>query len=231
MTMTGKAIQPIKDTVALVPAAGSGSRLGLGPKAFLKLGGMTFLRRVVMTMADCVERVLVGVPVTHLEQAYAEVDGLAEVHAGGSTRLQSIFKLFEQSRENTVLVHDVSRPFASRDLVRQVIMASIQHGTASAFRPSPLSIGYVEDDFVISMSPRARVQLAQTPQAFQRPIFEQARQYALEEGLEPAATTELAVALGHRVKIVPDEETNMKVTTPLDWEIAQKVIAPGLGWI
>jgi len=34
-----KPIYPMKDTVALVPAAGLGTRLGLGPKAFLKLGG------------------------------------------------------------------------------------------------------------------------------------------------------------------------------------------------
>jgi len=87
----------VGDTVALVLAAGSGTRLGMGPKAFLRLGESTLLARVVDVLSGCVDRILVGVPNTHMKQALAEVGNQAEVYPGGDTRHATILTLFERT--------------------------------------------------------------------------------------------------------------------------------------
>ena len=70
--------------------------------------------------------------------------------------------------------------------------------------------------------------LPQAPQAFYREILEQAYQKALKNGVEDQSTLELVLRLGIKVLLVPGEELNIKITTPLDWEMANKVIAPSI---
>ncbi len=221
----------IKDTVALVPAAGLGTRLGMGPKAFLKLGGMTLLRRVIIQLSECVERIIVGVPASHLEQAQQEVNGLAEVYVGGSTRQETIFKLLQQSDEKIVLIHDVARPFASKNLINKVLIETKKHDAVVSLISSHSSIAYIENNMITNTFNRANIMLSQTPQSFNRNILNKAYQYAIEKGLETNTTWSLVLSIAIETKAVRGEETNIKITTPMDWEIAQKVIAPNLGWI
>ena len=52
---------------ALVPAAGLGARLGLGPKAFVRVGGRPLLAWAVAALASCVDEVIVAVPADVLD--------------------------------------------------------------------------------------------------------------------------------------------------------------------
>lgn len=60
--MLREGVNLTKDTAGVVPTAGFGTRLRLGPKAFLKLAGWSLVYRVVNTLTGCVGRILVGVP-------------------------------------------------------------------------------------------------------------------------------------------------------------------------
>ncbi len=218
-----------QDTAGLVLAAGSGVRLGLGPKAFLNLGGSSPVYRVVNTLTGCVGRILVGVPYDYLDKARSELAGLAEVYLGAASRQDTVFTLFQKCTEPIILIHDVSRPFASRELVFKVIDGARRHGAAAPFIPIRIPVARCQGDFVNASIPASGVMLPQAPQAFHREIVERAYQNAIENGIEDQTTLELVLRLGIKVLVVPGEEWNIKITTPLDWEIANKVIAPSIG--
>ncbi len=219
------------DTVALVPAAGSGYRLGLGPKAFLEIGGRTLLEHVVRNLVGQVERILVGAPPDHIERAHRLVGDRAEVRVGGSTRQESISLLFAASTEGVVLIHNVGQPFATRELIGNVVLSAKRHGAAASFLPAQVPVGHVVDGFVTQMTSRKKILLPYTPQAFHRDILQEALQYAREHGTESESILQLVLSIGRKVRFVPGEETNVKLTTALDWEVARKVIAPHLGWV
>lgn len=217
-----------QDTVGLVLAAGFGVRLGLGPKAFLNLGGSSLVYRVVNTLTGCVGRILAGVPHDYLDKARSELAGLAEVYPGAVSRQATVFALLQRCTETVILIHDVSRPFASRELVFKVVDGARRHGAAAPFIPTPIPVARRQGDFVNASIPASGVMLPQAPQAFHREIVERAYQNAVENGIEDQTTLELVLRLGIKVLMVQGEELNIKITTPLDWEIANKVIAPSI---
>jgi 2-C-methyl-D-erythritol 4-phosphate cytidylyltransferase len=202
-----------------------GTRIGRGPKAFLQLGGQSIITKVVHTLSPCVNRILVGVPSDYCDRARDELKGLAEVFPGGATRQETVFILLNQCAEQIVVIYDVTRPFASQSLIEKVIDAGRQYGAAVSCIPSLTPVATCKDNFITESIPLPTIRLTQSPQAFHRDILEQAYQKALEKGLETQTTWELVLHMGVPVRAVMGEEGNIKITTPLDWEIANKVLA------
>jgi len=216
-----------RDLIAgLVPAGGRGERLGKGPKGFLKLNGKTLLKQVVNNLAGVVDRILVGVPSDHLKEAKEEVGNMAEVYPGGKSRQETIKLLLERSEEQIIVIHDVARPFASQKLLHKIIAGATNFAACGSFIHSHLPVFFFEKDSVISSIPAKKILIPQSPQAFRREILEKAYRLAREQGSEEQTTYELVLKLGIKIYIVEGEETNIKLTTPFDWEIAKKVIAP-----
>ncbi len=215
-----------EDTAVLVPAAGLGTRLGLGPKAFLNFADRSLIYRVVNTLIACVDRILVGVPLSNLEKARSELAGLAEVYPGGASRQATIFSLFQKCNENIILIHDVTRPFATKDLVFKVIDGAKNHGAAAPFITPLIPVVSHRGGFITTVISASEAALPQAPQAYRREILEQAYENALNNEVEDQTTLELVLRLGIKVMMIPGEELNIKITTPLDWEIAKKIIAP-----
>jgi 2-C-methyl-D-erythritol 4-phosphate cytidylyltransferase len=214
------------DAVAVVPAAGKGERLGMGPKAFLRLGERTVLDRVVRIVRQCVPRVVVGVPRERLKETRSRLDGLADIYAGRSSRQQTILHLLKHTREPLVVIHDVTRPFASVALIRRVLNAAADYQAAATFVSSPIPAARHRADFVTEVIPRSQFVLPQSPMAFHRDVLEAAYRNAIEHGIEDQTTWELLLRINIPIRVVPGEERNIKITRPLDWEIAQKVIIP-----
>ena len=218
----------VEDTVALVLAAGSGTRLGMGPKAFLRLGERTLLAQVVEILSECVGRILVGVPSTHMDKALAEVGNQADVYPGGASRHATILTLFERTNENLVLIHDVARPFISKRLVRRVLGAAQHSGAATAIANMKVPMATIKDDAIQEAFPRFTSSVVQTPNVFQRSLLQKALQFAHDNNIEGLTPFELLIAQGIRVQAVSSGEHNIKITSMLDWEIASRVIAPRL---
>jgi 2-C-methyl-D-erythritol 4-phosphate cytidylyltransferase len=219
--------EPIRDAVALLNAAGSGIRLGLGPKAFLKLGGCTLVRMAAQTLTTCVEHALVGVPVDYVAAAREELKGLAEVFPGGATRQDTVRLLLLKSNEPIVVVHDVTRPFASPALIRGVIAAARLHGAAGAFVPSHVPAALCTDGLVTGYLHREQVLLPQSPQAYRREVLESAYRNAADKGLCEQTTWQLVLRDGGRLHPVSGEDRNIKITVPFDWELARLLVEPG----
>lgn len=215
-------------SVAIVPAAGRGERLGLGPKAFLELDGRTLLARVVDTLHGCVDRIIVAVPTEQVADAHRQTGGRAEVIAGSDTRQATVARLFHVTTEELVLIHDVTRPFASTGLIRHVIAAADEHGAAAAMIHPPIPVGVVDDGLIADSHDRTAVMLPQSPQAFRRPVLAAALAHAAANNVERQTTWQLVTAMGKVIAAVPGEERNIKITTALDWDIARHVIWPAL---
>jgi len=123
---------------AIVAAAGSGSRLGRGSKALVRLNGRTTLARVLelFLALDEVDRIVVVGPPSRLEVAEHEVASLAPrkpvtVKAGGDSRQESVRAGLAALGEcDFVLVHDAARPLATATLVRRVLAAAMESGAA-----------------------------------------------------------------------------------------------------
>jgi 2-C-methyl-D-erythritol 4-phosphate cytidylyltransferase len=212
---------------AIVAAAGSGTRLGMGAKALVELNGRTALARVVelfLAMEEIGRVVVVGPP-SRLELAQREVEALVPrkpvlVRPGGETRQQSVrVGLKALQGCDYVLVHDAARPMASAALVRRVIAAAIQTGAAIPGVPPRDAVKRVEGGRVVESLDRSRLLLAQTPQGFSYALLERAHFQAADAGVVGDDDAQLVAAAGHAVAVVPGEPTNVKLTTLDDLEV------------
>ena len=118
----------------LVLAAGLGTGVGEGPKAFLRLKGRSLLRMTVDGLLPHVDRVIVAVPPSHMAEALAEVGDVATVIEGGETRQDSVERVVDASAAPVLLLSEVCRPLFSGELVRKVRDLAPVHG--SPFRSS-----------------------------------------------------------------------------------------------
>lgn len=215
-----------EDVVALIAAAGSGTRLGLGPKAFLALGDSTLLERVAGLAMRLAAEVHVAVTSDRIATARGLLDASVHVHAGGDSRTATFERLFAASRASFVLLLDVARPFVSARLARAVLAAAAQHGAAGAYVRSPVPAALPGEGPVDAAIAASRYRLPQMPQAFQRESLTRVFGHGCAHTTVTQTVWELAVNAGISVHAVNGEETNIKITTPLDWAFASHVIHP-----
>jgi 2-C-methyl-D-erythritol 4-phosphate cytidylyltransferase len=209
---------------AILVAGGSGTRLGHGiPKAFVEVGGRTLLEHAAGTFVahSGIRDVVVVAPVTHLAQA-AERTGLPVV-AGGATRQESVRAGLGAIAADAafVLVHDVARPFVPESVIDAVI-AALRAGADAVIPVLPVidtvrRIG--PDGALAGVVDRSDLVRVQTPQGFRRAVLVEAH----ERGSGVAATDDAALveALGVDVVAVPGHDDAFKITTVLDYLLAQ----------
>jgi|AGTN01.2.fsa_nt_gi 4-diphosphocytidyl-2-methyl-D-erithritol synthase len=162
------------NVVAIVPAAGLGVRAQLGPKAFLKIDGVDLVTHVVRTLSPLVSRVLVALPPDCLDQAGPLLTKLAEVIPGRRSRHATVGALLEQCREEFVIIQDVSRPFASANLIERILDGVWHAGAAATVLEQNNPVARYVDGYLVEALPRESVRQVQTPLAFKRSILNEA---------------------------------------------------------
>ena len=211
-------------STVLIPAAGMGERLGLGPKALLRLGEYTLIEILVNTLEQVTDSIAVSAP-NGYEQLFRNLLGTrASVVPGGNSRQASIERLLENSSSEVVLIQDVARPFASARLIKQTIQSAEEHGAAGAFLDPTVPVGYSENGIVRHHWDRHHARIFQAPQAYKRDILNQARTISGEQEFQ--STAQMVLSAGFSLIEIPGEVENIKITTPFDWMVAQRVIAP-----
>lgn len=217
---------------AIIAGAGSGTRLGLGSKAFVALNGRSVLSRVldVFLGVDEIEEIVVVAPAAQLGRCEAEVRLLepakpVSVCAGGDTRQQSVRAgLARLEGCSHVLVHDAARPLVSRDLVRRVLRAAVETGAAIPGIMPRDAVKRIEGGRLVESIDRAGVVLAQTPQGFSHQLLLRAHFEAADAGLSGDDDAQLVGACGHPVVVVPGEASNLKLTNASDLELLEALI-------
>ncbi|GAB5603707.1 2-C-methyl-D-erythritol 4-phosphate cytidylyltransferase [Thermus sp. FJN-A] len=200
----------------LIPAAGNGERLGLGPKAFLRVGGKSLLEWTLQAFREAAE-VLVALP-----PGARPPEGLrATFLEGGRTRQESVARLLEAASLPLVLVHDVARPFVSPALVERVLRATRATGAAVPVLPVPDTLVRPEEGAYGEVVPREALRLVQTPQGFFTALLREAHAHARKRGLAASDDAQLVRALGYPVALVEGERTAFKITYPEDLPLAE----------
>lgn len=205
------------DVAALVPAAGSGERLGRGPKAFVEVGGRSLLAWAVAALAPRVGEVLVAVGEADVARARAQVPQ-ARVIEGGATRQETVARLAGASRARWVVVHDAARPFLDDGTLRAVLEALPRTRALSVVTAVADSLIDARDGRSVD---RSLLRAVQTPQAFERALLLEAHEAARREGREATDDAGLVRALGLEVALVEGGAHLFKVTTPSDLALAQ----------
>ncbi len=206
---------------ALIPAAGSGQRLGHGPKAFVQVGGRSLLERSVTALAGHVDEVLVALP-----DGMVLPEGVrARAIVGGFTRQESVLRLLEATGADLVLIHDAARPFLSAATVQAVLEAVQRTGAVTVAHPLADTLVRAEGLLWDERVERAGLWAVQTPQAGRRGWLLPAHLRAEAEGHSATDDAGLLHWAGHAVTLVPGEAALFKVTTPGDLLLAEALAA------
>ncbi len=216
---------------ALIVAAGLGERAGGGvPKQFRALAGIPMLRRSVEAFArrNDIPDIQVAIGPGQREQASDALKGLSLLPPieGGATRQETVRKGLEAlaAREpDFVLIHDAARPLVSHNLIDRVV-AALTEGADCAAPLLPVSdtLKLERSPGVWITAPRDGLQRAQTPQGFRFAAILKAHRQ--QRG---AVTDDMAIAeaAGLKIAAVRGEEANLKITTPEDFALAERLLA------
>jgi 2-C-methyl-D-erythritol 4-phosphate cytidylyltransferase len=223
----------VTDTVAVVPAAGTGERLAAGvPKAFFHLDGRTLVERAVSGLLESgvVDRVVVAVPADRTDQAKLILGHQATVIAGGANRSESVSRALaafaDTEQPSFVLVHDAARALTPPALVVRVVEA-LRAGHAAVVPALPLSdtVKAVDANGVVLATPeRAGLRAVQTPQGFATGLLLHAYQRAVTADFTDDAS--MVEHIGGQVQVVEGDPLAFKITTRLDMLLAQAIVQP-----
>ena len=221
-------------TAAIIPAAGSGTRMeNEHPKQFLDVDGRPLLAVTLEKFQVCpvIHTVILVVPekdVTYSQNEIVERHGLRKVEkvvAGGERRQDSVRLGVEASGGECelVLIHDGVRPLVTPDLIVRVVEAAQEHRAVITGLAAKETVKEIDQDArVMKTYDRQKVWLVQTPQVFRYEDILMAHRRAVEEGWEEVTDDALLVErVGIPVKMVEGSEDNIKVTTPQDLELVR----------
>jgi len=212
--------------VAIVPAAGSGSRLDARrPKQFLRVGGvpLVVLTLRVLSGAREVGGIIVAarpevVETTRRLLERYRIPRLLDVVPGGRERQESVWLALQAipPSASLVVIHDAVRPFITRELVASVIRTASRHGAATCGLPVVETVKQVRDGLVEATVEREGLWLVQTPQAFHRSLLWEAHEKARSDGFTGTDDAVLVERLGVPVRMVVGLPENLKITTRAD---------------
>jgi len=210
--------------VGIIPAAGSGDRLGAGkPKALVKVGRRTLIERAARKLSRVVDEIIVAAPAGYeakIARALMKLPVPVSVVTGGATRAESVWLAISRLDPDVrfVLIHDAARAFAPTSLHKRVL-AALKDGAEAVVPGLPVvdTIKVVDDrEQVTGTLQRADLRAIQTPQGFSRALIERAHGSAIERGLFGTDDAALVEALGVKVVVVEGDARAYKITTPHD---------------
>ncbi|WP_018128566.1 2-C-methyl-D-erythritol 4-phosphate cytidylyltransferase [Balneola vulgaris] len=221
---------------AIIPAAGSGTRLGSEiPKPFLPLGGAPILQHTLSQFINIpgMHQIIIATSAPYMEKVRAICEKLNAGHIqfdvieGGSERQFSIQNALETLADEVELVaiHDAVRPFISEEVIVQCFDTAENYDGAIVAVRAKDTLKKVNTDLTILETPdRSAMWQAQTPQIFQKHIIIEANQKAIDEGFLGTDDASLVEYAGYEVKVVEGERDNFKITYPIDLKIAEFIL-------
>jgi 2-C-methyl-D-erythritol 4-phosphate cytidylyltransferase/2-C-methyl-D-erythritol 2,4-cyclodiphosphate synthase len=224
------------NTVAIIVAAGRGSRApGDLPKQYRQLAGMSVLAHgmsvyLVHPGIDAVLPVIHRDDLAHYEAIAAKLPSakLLPPVFGGESRQQSVMAGLEVSSARPpgcVLIHDAARPLISADVVGRVLAALDKHPGCLAALPLADTLKEEAGGRVARTLDRRGLWRAQTPQGFRYAAILAAHRAARDSGRDDF-TDDAAIAewAGLDVALVAGSERNIKLTTPEDFAMAERLL-------
>jgi len=231
MTKKEKA-SDLNKTVAIIPAAGSGIRMGGDQaKQFVEIESKPLLAVTLEPFQTCpaVNAIILVVPPKDVDYCRKEIverfnlQKIKDVVPGGTRRQDSVRFGIEAAGKNydLVLIHDGVRPAIDEEFIQCVIDTAKTHRAVITALPAKETVKKVDSDgYVVKTYARKQIWLVQTPQVFRYEDIEAAHQKAIREKWDTATDdSALIERLGIPVTVVEGSEKNIKVTTRHDLEL------------
>lgn len=224
---------------ALVAAAGSSSRMGGINKLLQPLDGVPVLVRTLtsLQLASQVDEIIIAtreedlVKITQLCKDY-RISKCTKVICGGEDRVHSVLQAaLEASPETELLaVQDGARPLVLPEMIDRVIRTASHCGAAAPAVPAKDTIKVVREDGAVERTlERDALRAVQTPQVFQADLLKAALQNAVDQHLSITDDCSAVEQMGKEVYLVAGDEENLKLTTPIDFVVAEAILAERKG--
>ncbi|MCL1913236.1 MAG: 2-C-methyl-D-erythritol 4-phosphate cytidylyltransferase [Eubacteriaceae bacterium] len=225
-------------------AGGIGSRMRMEgpPKQFLMLGAKPVFIHSVEVFLSCaaISEVYLGVHPLWLEHAqdllmrYASKPGEVKLAPGGADRSQTLFNVIdmatsshELNEDSIIVTHDAVRPFVTESIILENISHARQFGACNTVIPAIDTIIESFDGKETHNVPlRKNMYQVQTPQSFN--IVKLMGLYAQlsdKQKLELTDACSIFTYSSEKVALAAGDPMNFKITTELDYRIAQSLIA------
>ena len=224
--------------IALVPAAGGGSRFGgTTPKQYAPMAGQSLLACTLDRLREA--RVFDGINVAiapddlHYDREIGARADIAVLRCGGRTRSETVRNALQAlgkacRDDDWILVHDAARPCVPRDALARLI-GHLRGDTVGGLLAVPVADtlkrgdGDVDMPRVVHTESRVGLWQAQTPQMFRFCVL--TRAMASPAALECTDEAEAVEALGLAPRLVHGSLANLKVTFPGDLQLAAAILA------
>lgn len=216
----------------VIPAAGSGRRMGGVAKPWIELDGEPVLLRSlrpflahprVQWVVVALRQEDVATPPSWMRQ----LDARVRLVAGGEERGSSVMRALEQVPADAavVLVHDAARPLVTREVIDRTLAAVGENQGAIAALPLADTVKRVVGGRVVETPERSELYRAQTPQAFPAKLLRDAYHAAALLGRLGTDDASVVERFGGHVVVVEGDPQNFKVTEPGDVAIAETLLA------
>jgi 2-C-methyl-D-erythritol 4-phosphate cytidylyltransferase len=214
---------------AIIVAGGTGSRMGGElPKQFMLLKGKPVLWYTLNAFIEAYEdmQIILVLPEAHREKGNAIAKEFPfnriRTTIGGATRFHSVKNgLMMVDTHSIVFVHDAVRCLVDPNLIRHCCEITIEKGNAVPAIAASDTIR-IQTESGNEIIDRNKVRIIQTPQTF----FSNVIKEAYNQPYHDSFTDEAGVVekLGVKINLVEGENTNIKITTPIDLLIAERIL-------
>ncbi len=214
----------------IIVAGGSGKRMQSAlPKQFMMLGGLPVVAHTINTFSEALPgaEIVVVLPEEHIplwRNLAARFD--IAVHrciAGGKERFHSVKNGLDALSEEVeyVAVHDGVRALATKKMILRVQLAAEERGAAIPVTEVVDSYRRVDgsESYIV---PRTELRIVQTPQTFSAALLRRAYEQPFSDKFTDDAS--VVEALGAKITLVEGERRNIKLTTPEDMAIAERLL-------
>lgn len=216
---------------AVIVAGGNGSRMKTSlPKQFLLIDNKPLLYYSMNAFMQAFEdiNIILVLPEEFIANGQEIIDGFFDraqikVTGGGRTRFESVqngLALVEE--ESIVFIHDGVRCLVTEALIHRCYEAALEMGTAVPAVSSKDSVRILTEEGNEALS-RELVKIIQTPQTFHSKIILPAYQIDFKDKFTDEAT--VVEAFGLKINLVEGEDENIKITTPPDLLLAEKILS------
>ena len=217
---------------AIIVAGGTGSRMGSStPKQFLLLNDKPILYYTLKVFLEAYEdvQIILVLPEEYTELGREIIDAYfdysrIQITSGGETRFHSVKNgLALADKESIIFVHDAVRCLVTIDLIHRCFENALKTGSAVPALRSKDSVRLLnEEENDNEVLDRSKVVFIQTPQTFHSRILVSAFEIDYKERFTDEAT--VVEAFGLKISLIEGEESNIKITRPIDLFVAEKLL-------
>ena len=221
---------------AIILAGGKGKRMGSAiSKQFIDIKGKPIIYYTLKKFSENkkIDNIIVVLPEDEVKYFKENILKKYELRInkiviGGKERQDSVYnalKSLKNSSTDIVLIHDGARPFISERIINEGIkFAEIYGAAAPGVMPKDTIKVKNEKNFSIDTPNRANLVSIQTPQVFKFDEILECHEKIRYNGEKVTDDTMVVEKYGYSVYLYDGEYTNIKVTTPEDLILGEKLI-------